>query len=81
MKIWTCFDALPAQTWFLTDDNRIALLNQRTFVIHSEMPVELTRTLRADQCLDDTSGSHADGTITQIWTCTDNDANQAWTLS
>ncbi|KAG9222069.1 hypothetical protein CCMSSC00406_0008054 [Pleurotus cornucopiae] len=28
MKIWECFDNLPAQQWFLTDDNRIALENQ-----------------------------------------------------
>ncbi|KAL4268545.1 Carbohydrate-binding module family 13 protein [Pleurotus pulmonarius] len=28
MKIWQCFDNLPAQQWFLTDDNRIALENQ-----------------------------------------------------
>ncbi|KAF8988780.1 ricin B lectin domain-containing protein [Cyathus striatus] len=28
MKIWECFADLPAQEWFLTADNRIALLNQ-----------------------------------------------------
>ncbi|PPQ97857.1 hypothetical protein CVT26_013026 [Gymnopilus dilepis] len=28
MKIWECFDNLPAQQWFYTDDNRIALENQ-----------------------------------------------------
>lgn len=28
MKIWTCFDNLPAQEWFYTADNRIALENQ-----------------------------------------------------
>ncbi|KAG6917257.1 hypothetical protein DXG01_003204 [Tephrocybe rancida] len=28
MKIWECFDGLPAQTWFYTDDNRIALLGK-----------------------------------------------------
>ncbi|KAF9529141.1 G-X-X-X-Q-X-W domain-containing protein [Crepidotus variabilis] len=27
MKIWTCYDNLPAQQWFYTDDNRIALQN------------------------------------------------------
>ncbi|KAF9449375.1 carbohydrate-binding module family 13 protein, partial [Macrolepiota fuliginosa MF-IS2] len=27
VKIWECFDNLPAQTWFYTDDNRIALYN------------------------------------------------------
>ncbi|KAG6890522.1 hypothetical protein C0995_007722 [Termitomyces sp. Mi166 len=28
MKIWTCYDDLPAQTWYYTDDQRIALFNQ-----------------------------------------------------
>ncbi|KAF9443568.1 carbohydrate-binding module family 13 protein, partial [Macrolepiota fuliginosa MF-IS2] len=28
MKIWTCFDNLPAQEWFYTGDDRIALFNQ-----------------------------------------------------
>ncbi|KAG6908084.1 hypothetical protein DXG01_006219 [Tephrocybe rancida] len=28
MKIWKCFAGLPAQTWFYTDDNRIALLGK-----------------------------------------------------
>ncbi|KAF8810387.1 hypothetical protein BYT27DRAFT_7186611 [Phlegmacium glaucopus] len=28
MKIWQCFDNLPAQQWVYTDDNRIALENQ-----------------------------------------------------
>ena len=28
MKIWTCYDNLPAQQWFYTGDNRIALENQ-----------------------------------------------------
>ncbi|RDB27192.1 Endo-1,4-beta-xylanase A [Hypsizygus marmoreus] len=25
MKIWTCYDNLPAQAWYYTDDNRIAV--------------------------------------------------------
>ncbi|KAF8997618.1 G-X-X-X-Q-X-W domain-containing protein [Cyathus striatus] len=29
MKIWQCYDNLPAQAWYYTDDNRIALENQR----------------------------------------------------
>ncbi|KAF9556255.1 hypothetical protein CPC08DRAFT_694670 [Agrocybe pediades] len=28
LKIWQCFDNLPAQQWFFTNDNRIALENQ-----------------------------------------------------
>ena len=62
MKIWTCFSNLPAQEWYYTDDNRIALTNQGF-------------------CLDDTNGSLDDGTITQIWQCTDNDVWQIWTTS
>ncbi|KAF4579418.1 hypothetical protein EYR36_001229 [Pleurotus pulmonarius] len=28
MKIWTCYDNLPAQEWYYTGDNRIALFNK-----------------------------------------------------
>ncbi|TFK65366.1 carbohydrate-binding module family 13 protein [Pluteus cervinus] len=28
LKIWQCYDNLPAQDWYLTADNRIALTNQ-----------------------------------------------------
>ena len=28
MKIWTCYAGLAAQTWYYTDDKRIALQNQ-----------------------------------------------------
>ena len=28
MKIWQCYDNLPAQEWYYTTDNRIALENQ-----------------------------------------------------
>lgn len=28
MKIWQCFDNLPAQQWFWTTDARIALFNK-----------------------------------------------------
>jgi hypothetical protein len=28
MKIWDCFSGIPAQTWFFTTDERIALENQ-----------------------------------------------------
>jgi hypothetical protein len=28
MKIWDCYDGLPAQQWWYTDDNRIALEGQ-----------------------------------------------------
>ena len=28
LKIWTCYSGLAAQTWYYTDDRRIALQNQ-----------------------------------------------------
>ena len=28
MKIWQCYDNLPAQAWYYTDDERIALTGQ-----------------------------------------------------
>jgi len=28
MKIWQCFAGLPQQSWFYTDDERIAVTNQ-----------------------------------------------------
>ncbi|KAF4604505.1 hypothetical protein EYR40_003279 [Pleurotus pulmonarius] len=33
MKLFECFDNLPAQQWFLTDNNRIALENQGTLAL------------------------------------------------
>lgn len=27
MKIWQCFSGLPQQSWFYTDDDRIAVTN------------------------------------------------------
>ena len=31
MKIWECYDNLPAQAWYYTDDERIALAGQGKF--------------------------------------------------
>jgi hypothetical protein len=28
MKIWECFPGVPAQSWFFTTDERVALQNQ-----------------------------------------------------
>lgn len=80
MKIWQCFSGLAAQTWFLTSDNRIALQNQGSYSPTPFMQPLLTSTYLG-QCLDDTNGSVNDGTVVQIWTCTDNDIYQVWTLS
>jgi hypothetical protein len=32
MKIWTCYDGLPAQQWWYTGDNRIALDGKGEFM-------------------------------------------------
>ena len=34
MKIWQCYANLPAQQWFYTDDNRIAVEGKGTSEIH-----------------------------------------------
>ncbi|KAJ7089062.1 ricin B lectin domain-containing protein, partial [Mycena epipterygia] len=39
-----------------------------------------TLVLYGNQCLDVTNGVAASGTLLQTWTCTDNDANQRWTV-
>ena len=80
MKIWQCYSGLAAQTWFYTGDDRIALENQGLFM-HG-----LEQVLRADpmvpgKCLDLTNGSRNDGTVMQIWGCTNGNTNQVWTLS
>jgi hypothetical protein len=33
MKIWQCYDNLPAQAWYYTSDNRIALTGKGWFLI------------------------------------------------
>jgi hypothetical protein len=30
MKIWQCYDDLPAQQWYYTDDNRLAVEGKGT---------------------------------------------------
>jgi hypothetical protein len=32
LKIWQCYDNLPAQQWYYTADNRIALENQGNLI-------------------------------------------------
>ena len=46
MKIWQCYSGLAAQTWYLTDDNRIALMNQGLYISHlwgSKMLIRASR--------------------------------------
>ena len=79
MKIWQCYSGLAAQTWYYTDDNRIALENQGTSLAILTAICRMTDATRIGQCLDLTNGSSADGNVMQIWACTTNDSNQAWT--
>ncbi|KAJ7084186.1 ricin B lectin domain-containing protein [Mycena epipterygia] len=39
-----------------------------------------TLVVHGNQCLDVTNGAAASGTLLQTWTCTNNDANQQWTV-
>jgi hypothetical protein len=32
MKIWNCYDGLASQSWFYTDDKRIALKDKGAFL-------------------------------------------------
>ena len=34
MKIWQCYDNLPAQQWYHTDDNRLAVEGKGMLVVN-----------------------------------------------
>ncbi|KAG6892727.1 hypothetical protein C0993_002578, partial [Termitomyces sp. T159_Od127] len=59
MKIWECFDGLPAQTWFYTGDQRIALLNQG-------LCLDLTNGLHVNSNQVQTYAC-TDGNTNQVW--------------
>lgn len=46
MKLWQCFDDLPAQQWYYTNDNRIALEGQGSFVDLASLFPKLTFILK-----------------------------------
>ena len=80
MKIWMCYDNLPAQQWFFTDDNRIALENQGlAFTSLSRLRLALT-SASAGMCLDLTNGVLTNGNQVQTWQCTSGNNNQVWTV-
>lgn len=79
MKIWQCYDGIPAQQWFYTNDQRIALEGNSTYSSQLLHLCFLTASPSA-QCLDLTNGSTADSNQMQTWTCTTNDNNQRWTF-
>lgn len=80
MKIWECFDNLPAQDWFYTDDKRVALTNQGKGGIY-DMSKTATNDFFKGFCLDLTNGDLTNGSQAQVWKCTDNNTNQIWTTS
>ncbi|KXN92874.1 hypothetical protein AN958_07083 [Leucoagaricus sp. SymC.cos] len=60
MKIWECFDNLPAQQWFLTVDDRIALFNQGLCLDLTNGDLTNTNVVQTWKC--------TNGDVNQIWT-------------
>ncbi|KAF5376912.1 hypothetical protein D9615_007318 [Tricholomella constricta] len=60
MKIWTCYEGLPAQTWYYTDDNRIALLGQGQCLDLTNGVHVNSNQVQTWQC--------TDGNTNQVWT-------------
>ncbi|KAF5314653.1 hypothetical protein D9611_007087 [Ephemerocybe angulata] len=60
MKLWQCYDNLPAQAWYYTGDNRIALENQGFCLDLPNGNVAAGQTLQIWAC--------ATGNTNQIWT-------------
>ncbi|TEB31150.1 hypothetical protein FA13DRAFT_1754899 [Coprinellus micaceus] len=67
MKIWQCYDNLPAQQWYYTDDNRLAVGGSRyAFEAHVNAwicPMACLRT--RTKCR---PGNALDGNTNQVWT-------------
>ncbi|TFK29187.1 G-X-X-X-Q-X-W domain-containing protein [Coprinopsis marcescibilis] len=80
MKIWQCYDNLPAQQWYLTQDFRIALQGTGTPPFVSQRSWSSSHNNAAGLCLDLTGGNTGNGNILQAWQCTDFNANQVWGL-
>ncbi|KAF8060691.1 G-X-X-X-Q-X-W domain-containing protein [Lyophyllum atratum] len=62
LKIWTCYDNLPAQAWYYTPDD----YGNKLAVAHG------------DQCVDLTNGVLTNSNRVQTWQCAVNNANQVW---
>ncbi|KAF8914421.1 ricin B lectin domain-containing protein [Gymnopilus junonius] len=60
MKIWQCYDNLPAQQWYYTDDNRIALEGKGLCLDLTDGILSNSNRLQTWQC--------TDGNANQIWT-------------
>ncbi|KAJ3561320.1 hypothetical protein NP233_g10267 [Leucocoprinus birnbaumii] len=59
MKIWTCYPGLPAQTWYYTDDKRIALKNQGFCLDLTDGVSENFQVMQVWKC--------SSGNVNQIW--------------
>jgi len=83
LKLWECHDNLPAQQWYYTDDNRIALDNQGmtypSYGSYAVMAHHLHNSLTGF-CMDLDNGILTSNYKVQTWTCSDNNNNQVWTL-
>ena len=81
-KIWTCYDNLPAQAWYYTDDNRIAVTGKGAQSASCFRGFELiTRVSHVPgQCLDLTNGNLANSNQVQTYACITGNKNQIWTI-
>ena len=79
MKIWDCYSGITAQTWYYTDDKRIALYNLGTLYCTGLSCFAISLRSFIGQCLDLTNGSSANGNVLQTWSCTTGNNNQVWT--
>ncbi|KAI5449775.1 hypothetical protein NCC49_004065 [Naganishia albida] len=59
MKIWQCYDNLPAQNWYFTGDNRIALTNQGLCLDLTDGRLDNFNQLQTWQC--------STGNTNQVW--------------
>jgi hypothetical protein len=86
LKIWECYNNLPAQQWVYTDDDRIALENQGMSYYYATMascssPMTTTTTTTSGFCMDLDNGILTTSYKVQTWTCSNNNNNQVWTLT
>ena len=83
MKIWQCYDNLPAQTWHFDDQqDQISIADGGTSAEHPELYFKFLAAFSTKaQCLDFTNGNVTNGSQVQTWACTDRDGWQDWTLS
>lgn len=77
MKIWECFDGLPAQQWTYTDDFHIVLENTGLSPGHL-LAAFVIKQHNIDFCLDLTNGDLSNSNQLQIWTCNKGNNNQIW---